>query len=160
MVQTEERRPRLDSRLASAGAEYLVLGRLLVEGIQGFKAYANFPGYDLVVVNPRNNRSCRIQVKSRWATDYDKAFPIKSFDCDFVVLVALNRGFRYRKKPTIEDTGKRAVQFYVLPVDVVRKAREPRSRWGKSSLRRVPQSEQYLDNWDLLKSFLGMAGSH
>jgi len=39
---------RLDSSLESAGAEFLVLGHLLIEGIQAFKAYTNFPGYDFL----------------------------------------------------------------------------------------------------------------
>jgi hypothetical protein len=32
----------------------------------------NFPGYDLVAFNPARKISCRIHVKSRWATDYDE----------------------------------------------------------------------------------------
>jgi len=85
---------RLDSSLESAGAEFLVLGHLLIAGIQAFKAYTNFPGYDIIATHPETNRSCRIQVKSRWATDFDGGFPIRNFDCDFIVFVALNRGFR------------------------------------------------------------------
>src|SRR5215831_5995295 len=34
---------RLDSSLESAGAEFLVLGHLLIAGIQAFKAYTNSP---------------------------------------------------------------------------------------------------------------------
>ena len=98
---------KLDTSLESSGAEFLVLGNLLVEGIQAFKAYTNFPGYDLVATSAENNRSCRIQVKSRWATDFDGGFPIKNFDCDFVVFVALNRGYRNRRKKHGEDTGRR-----------------------------------------------------
>lgn len=91
---------RLDSRLENVGAEFLVLGHLLIEKIEAHKAYTNYPGYDIVAINPESERTCRIQVKSRWATDYNKRFPIKNFDCDFVVLAALNRGYRgYRHKP-------------------------------------------------------------
>jgi|SRR6516164_1192944 hypothetical protein len=89
---------RQDTKLEQEGAEFLVLGALLTEGIQSFKAYVNFAGYDLVAVNPKSRKSARIQVKSRWATDYDGTFPIRNFNCDFVVLVALNRGYRFRKK--------------------------------------------------------------
>jgi hypothetical protein len=95
---------RLDTSLESAGAEFLVLGRLLLEGVQAFKAYTNFPGYDIIATNPERNTSCRIQVKSRWATDYDGGFPIRHFGCDFVVLAVLNRDFRYRKRATQEDS--------------------------------------------------------
>jgi hypothetical protein len=77
MDNVERVRPRLNSSLEAAGAEFLVLGLLLVEGIQASKAYTNFPGYDLVAVNPDRGLSCRIQVRSRWATDFDGGFPIK-----------------------------------------------------------------------------------
>src|SRR5690348_17990101 len=88
---------RQNTKLESEGAEFLVLGNLLIVGISCFKAYVNFPGYDLVAINPEKSKSARIQVKSRWATNYDKSFPIKNFECDFVVHVALNRGFRFGK---------------------------------------------------------------
>jgi hypothetical protein len=88
---------RLDSKLEAQGAEFLVLGHLLIEGIRAYKNYTNAPGYDLVAVHPEANRSARIQVKSRWATDFDGGFLIKTFECDFVVFVRLNRGYRYGK---------------------------------------------------------------
>jgi hypothetical protein len=86
---------RQDTRLESEGAEFLILGLLLIEGIHCFKAYTNFAGYDLVAVDPASDRTARIQVKSRWTTDYNRRFPVKNFACDFVVFAALNRGFRY-----------------------------------------------------------------
>ena len=89
---------RKDTKLEAAGAEFLVLGCLLIEGVACYKAYINFPGYDLTAVNPETKKVARIQVKSRWATDYDRSFPIKSFECDFVVHVALNRGYASGKK--------------------------------------------------------------
>lgn len=146
--------PRLDTSLETEGAEFLVLGNLLIEGIQAFKAYVNFPGYDIIATNPEKNLSCRVQVKSRWATDYDGGFPIRNFDCDFVVLVALNRGFR-RKKRAGGKEGRKAPDFYVFPVDIVRNAQDPRSKWGKAFLRRMDNPEQYLGRWDLVKQHLG-----
>lgn len=145
---------RLDTSLEQAGAEFLVLGHLLVEGIQAFKAYTNFPGYDIIATNPEKNLSCRVQVKSRWATDFDGGFPIRNFDCDFVVLVALNRGYRHRKKPTAEDRGRREPLFYVMPVEIVKLAQDPNSGWGKVFLRRMNSPTQYLSNWGLIKAFL------
>src|SRR5437762_7551837 len=96
--------PRQDTRLESEGAEFLVLGQLLIEGIPAYKTYTNQGGYDLVAVWPETNRSARIQVKSRWATDAN-SFLIKRFDCDFVVLVRLNRGYRFSgaKKRALEQ---------------------------------------------------------
>jgi hypothetical protein len=145
---------RLDTSLEQAGAEFLVLGHLLVEGIQAFKAYTNFPGYDIIATNPEKNLSCRVQVKSRWATDFDRAFLIRNFDCDFVVLVALNRGYRYGKKPTVEDSGRYEPLFYVVPVEIVKLAQDPNNRWGKVFLQRMNDPEQYLSNWSLVKAFL------
>jgi hypothetical protein len=97
---------RLNTSLESARAEFLVLGHLLIEGIQAFTASTNFPGYDIIATHPEKNRSCRIQVKSRWATDFDGGFPMRNFNCDFIVFVALNRGFRYRKKSVDVQHGR------------------------------------------------------
>jgi hypothetical protein len=146
--------PRLDTSVESAGAEFLVLGNLLIEGIQAFKAYTNFPGYDIIATSPDKKRSCRIQVKSRWATDFDGGFPIRNFDCDFVVLAILNRGYRYRKRATPSDTGRKAPAFYVFPVDIVSTAQDKRSKWGKAFLRNIADVEKYRDNWALVSDHL------
>jgi hypothetical protein len=135
----------------------LVLGLLLVEGIQATKAYTRFPGYDLLAFNPENERQARLQVKSRWATDYDKGFPIKNFETDFVVHVALNRGYRYRRRQTAEDDGRRAPLVYVFPVDVVAVALRPSRAWNKVRLYDIPEAERYLDNWDLVRDFLALS---
>lgn len=76
---------RHDTKLEAEGAEFLVFGMLLVDGLKAFKAYTNFAGYDLVALEPGTCRSARIQVKSRWATNYDRSFAIKNFDCDSVL---------------------------------------------------------------------------
>jgi hypothetical protein len=146
---------RLDTSLEAAGAEFLVLGRLLLEGIQSFKAQTNFPGYDIIATNPERNRSCRIQVKSRWATDYDGGFLIRHFACDFVVLAVLNRGYRYRKRNPGDDDGVRPPEFYVFPVDVVVAGRHPGSKWGKVFLRNMQEPDRYRDDWGAIKRFLG-----
>ena len=146
---------RQNTRLEAEGAEFLVLGSLLIEGIQCFKAYTNFAGYDLVAVEPLSGRSARIQVKSRWATDYDRSFAINNFDCDFVVLAALNLGIRFRKvvgKP--EGQGRSAPQLYCFPVEVVRSARSPTDSWGKVSLSRIPDVNAYEDAWHLVRQHL------
>ena len=137
---------RQDTKLESEGAEFLVLGCLLIEGISCFKAYSNFRGYDLIATNPEKNRVARIQVKSRWATDYDKSFPIRSYACDFVVHVALNRGYRFGKKGKAQDSGVRDPYFFVFPVEVVQAARNPKSNWGKTNIRNVPAFETYRSN--------------
>ena len=95
---------RLNTQLESSGAEFLVLGYLLIEGISAYKAYHNFKGYDVVAVNPENNKSARIQVKSRFKTNWE-GFIINSKESDFVVFVALNRG--YTKSKTNGEYGKK-----------------------------------------------------
>jgi hypothetical protein len=146
---------RLRSDLEAEGAEFLVLGLLLVERIQAMKAYTNFPGYDLVAFNPEANLSCRIQVKSRWATDYDKSFPLKNTDTDFVVHAALNRGYRYRRKAKPEDDGRRPPEIYVFPVEIAEAAARNSGAWGdKVYLRSIPDAVQYVDKWDLIRDFL------
>jgi hypothetical protein len=146
---------RQDTKLEQEGAEFLVLGALLTEGIQSFKAYVNFAGYDLVAVNPTSRKSARIQVKSRWATDYDQTFPIRNFNCDFVVLVALNRGYRFRLKSKLaSDSGRKAPQFYCFPVDLVKKAQDPKSKWGKVPIRGIPDLPKYENAWELVRKFI------
>jgi hypothetical protein len=145
---------RRNTKLECEGAEFLVLGNLLADGISCYKAYVNFPGYDLFAVNPRTKKIARIQVKSRWATNYDKSFPIKNFDCDFVVHVALNRGYAFGKRSSDSDSGIKSPDFYILPVEIVRKAQERKSSWGKVHIRRIPEIKRYKENWRLIRDFL------
>lgn len=145
---------RQDTKLEAQGAEFLVLGSLLIEGISCYKSYVNFPGYDLVAIDPERGTTARIQVKSRWATDYDQSFPIKSFECDFVVHVALNRGYRFRKKATNQGPGVGDPVFYVFPVDVIKKAHIPREKWSKVRLAHIPGFQDYKSSWPLIAKFL------
>ncbi|GHB13563.1 hypothetical protein [Modicisalibacter luteus] len=55
---------RLKTHLKAEGAEFLVLGQLLLHRIPSYKTYTNMPGYDLVATHPENNTSARIQVKA------------------------------------------------------------------------------------------------
>jgi hypothetical protein len=145
---------RQDTKLESEGAEFLVLGHLLLAGVPCFKAYVNFPGYDLVATNSDTGRSVRIQVKSRWATNYDKSFPIKNFGCEFVVHVALNRGYRFGKTPKEGDTGVRQPDYYVFPVEVIRRAQNEGDKWGKVTISNIPNFQQYRDAWHLIREHL------
>lgn len=142
-----------DTKLESEGAEILVLGYLLIEGVSAYKAYINFPGYDLTAVNPETKKVARIQVKSRWATDYDNSFPLKNLDCDFVVHVALNRGYRFGKRKNIKDNRIKSPTFYIFPIDVILKARNDNG-WNKVQIKKVENLEMYIDNWTLIKQYL------
>jgi hypothetical protein len=143
--------PRLNTKLESEGAEFLVLGHLLLEGIPAFKSYTNFPGYDLIATNALNNTSAKIQVKSRFKTDWG-GFIIKNVDCDFVVLVTLNRG--YTKPRRNGDTGVRPPDFYIFPIDYVLQVRDPNNAWDKIKKGRMVGFEQYMNEWILIKDFL------
>jgi hypothetical protein len=143
--------------LESEGAEFLVLGNMLIEGIPCYKAYVNFRGYDLLALNPEQSKVARIQVKSRWATDYDRSFPIKNFHCDFVVHVALNRGYRFRKTPKQGDTGLKDPVYYVFPTAVVRASQNVGDKWGKVTITNIPELDRYRNNWGLIADFLGVA---
>ncbi|MCG7393683.1 hypothetical protein MHY87_12265 [Microvirga sp. ACRRW] len=144
---------RLNSRLEAEGAEFLVLGQLLIEGVPTFKTYTRNPDYDLVATNPENNKSARIQVKSRWATDYDGGFLISRFDFDFLVFVELNRGYRYARKASVEN-GKKSPSYYVFTPDLAKAALYEKSSWGKALLNRIPNVEHHREAWHLIKEYL------
>ena len=69
----------------------------MIRGVYATKAYTRYPGWDMLATNPETGKTCRVQVKARSATDFYGGFHIKNFDAEFVVLVALNRGYRCRK---------------------------------------------------------------
>lgn len=142
---------RRNTKLEAEGAEFLVLGHLLLNKISAFKAYVNFPGYDLIAADAENNTSARIQVKSRYQTNWD-GFIIKNFDCDFVVFVPLNRGYSKTRKNG--DKGIKEPEFYVMPTLYVQKIRDPENNWGKIVKSRLVGLDQYQDRWDLIKEFL------
>ena len=102
---------RQNTRLESEGAEFLVLGNLLILGIPAYKSYTTMAGYDLVAINPDQNSSVRIQVKSRWRRGA-RGFIIRNFDCDFVVVVHLNKEAKSSDKEVLPP------EFYILPVAV------------------------------------------
>ncbi len=145
---------RLDTKLEAEAAEFLVLGNLLLNRISAFKAYVNFPGYDLIATNADNNSSARLQVKSRYRTDWD-GFIINNRNCDFVIFVALNRGFGIPKKNG--DSGIMPPEFYILPIAWVENVRDPANAWGKITKNRLTGITEYKDRWDLISAHLAGA---
>ena len=146
---------RLDSRLEAEGAEFLVLGHLLLEGIQATKAYTRYPGYDLIAANPAARRLCKIQVKSRWATDYDRKFPIKAdTDCDFVVFVELNRGYRGYRRRAAAGGGQKPPRFFVFPANKLNPHVKVAGGWSKVALADIANHDIYLDGWQRIRKFL------
>ncbi len=135
--------PRQNTRLEAQGAEFLVLGQLLVEGIQAYKMYVNMPGYDVLAVNPEANRVARVSVKSRWSASA-KGLLINNFDSDFVVIVKLNRG-------TTEPT---PVQYYVIPTRQLSTLKRSAPPWGKINFSAIPNFQSYMDEWHRIRAFL------
>src|SRR5690349_15373048 len=97
------RRDWLRLPVVSAGAEFLVMGHLMRRNILAYKAPQNNEGYDLICIHPdpshRPGRGekpqVRVQVKSRYATDCDRGFPVKdkTFGAfDFLIVAFLNIG--------------------------------------------------------------------
>ena len=149
----KEKSKRKDTKLESEGAEFLVLGHLLIMGVNSYKAYVNYPGYDLIATNPEKGKICKLQVKSRWATDYDKSFPIKSLESDFVVHVALNRGYSFSKKNKIDDDGVQSPKYYIIPTKTIAKYRRS-GNWNKVKITDIPNYQKYDNNWNQILSFL------
>lgn len=135
--------------VVSLGAEYLVMGNLMRRNILTYKAPPNNEGYDLICIHPdpqKSSKALRIQVKSRYQSDCDRAFPVKekSFDSfDFLVIVFLNIGYFYRK--TIPDKPVYETEFYVLPNTFIREHHHiVKSGWQKVKTKNV-NMEEYKD---------------
>lgn len=56
-VDMATKQTQQNTKLESEGAEFLVLGNLLLQGVSCFKAYVNFPSYDLVATNAATRRN-------------------------------------------------------------------------------------------------------
>ena len=132
--------------VVSASAEYLVMGYLMRRNILTYKAPPNNEGYDLICIHPDPRHihgngelaQVRIQVKSRYATDCDRGFPVKeiSFEAfDFLVVVFLNIGKFYGKYDGSEGAGE--PEFYTLPNAFVRQHHQASSSWPKVRLKNL-----------------------
>ena len=130
--------------IVSAGAEFLVMGHLMRRNVLTYKAPQNHEGYDLICIhpNPRHQlgpgevSQVRVQVKSRYATDCDRGFPVKeaSLDAfDFLVVAFLNIGKFYNKNDG--STGMREPEFFTLTPEFVRQHHNALSSWQKVMLK-------------------------
>jgi hypothetical protein len=139
--------PRQNTRLESEGAEFLVLGNLLIQGVAAYKSYTNMAGYDIVATKPETNRSARIQVKSRWRTGAE-GFIINNFNTDFVGVVLLNRGSKSGAGKVFPP------EFYVFPVAALQGLHRSEN-WGKVSLSKIVDFGLAKDRWGIITEFLG-----
>ena len=130
--------------VVSEGAEYLVMGLLMRRNILAYKAPPGNEGYDLICIHPdprhvpsKGERAqVRVQVKSRYQTDCDRAFPLKEKGLDafdFLVIVFLNIGkFSGKHDGSI---GAAAPEFYTLHADFIRANHHQIGDWQKVKLR-------------------------
>ena len=124
------------------------MGYLMRRNILAYKAPPNNEGYDLICIHPDPRHipqpgelaQVRVQVKSRYATDCDRGFPVKevSLDAfDFLIVVFLNIGKFFGKNDG--SSGEREPEFYTFPREFIkehhdatssgrRSCAEPRSR--------------------------------
>lgn len=90
----------------------------------------------------------------RHATEFDRSFDVGTFDFDFLVLVALNRGNAYKKRPA--DGGDvREPEFWVLPASVAEQAAMGAASRRRVSLRKLGTSaKDYVGAWWLIREFI------
>jgi len=123
--------------LKSHGAEFLVQGYLMRRNILTYKAPPNNEGYDLICIHPDPGKKLhpiRVQVKSRYATDCDRGFPVKEqtfINFDFLIVAFLNVGNFYRSRAA----GKQEPEFYTLPTEFIKQHHNKTSSWEKVLLR-------------------------
>jgi len=111
--------------VVSLSAEYLVLGQLMRRNILAYKAPPNNEGYDLICIHPdprQSTKIIRVQVKSRYQTDCDRAFPVKgkTFGAfEYLIVVFLNIGFFFSRVG--DENGRQAPEYFTLPREFVEK---------------------------------------
>ena len=151
---------RKDTTLASSGVEFLVLGELLIREIESHKSYGNQKAYDIVSVNPSNNKSARIQVKCKnYMGDFGFYLNSPEKVCDFYVFV--NTGiYKYVKR---KSDGKRVTElidsekkrFFIMDYKTTQKyKRTDRNGTDWLSMKVDVPFEEYEDNWTQIKDFL------
>jgi hypothetical protein len=155
--------------VVSAGAEFLVMGHLMRRNILAYKAPPNNEGYDLICIHPDPRHrpaknelpQVRVQVKSRYATDCDRGFPVKEASLeafDFLIVAFLNIGKFFGKNDG--TNGSREPEFYTLSRDFIREHHDASSSWQKVKLRKLEAEIEPFKNdagFELIAEALGVA---
>jgi hypothetical protein len=142
--------------VVSAGAEHLVMGYLMRRNILAYKAPQGNEGYDLICIHPDPRHrpgpselpQVRVQVKSRYATDCDRGFPVKeeSLDAfDFLVVAFLNIGKFMGGNDG--SGGEAEPEFFTLPNAFVRRHHDATSTWQKVKLKKLADEIEPFKNY-------------
>ena len=131
--------------VVSLGAEHLAIGYLMRRNILAYKAPPNNQGYDLICIHPdpsKSERVVRVQVKSRYQTDCDRAFPVKekTFEqFDYLMVVFLNIGYFFGKSG--KENGIQPPEILTVPSKVIKGLHyKPQSGFQKVRMKGVDVS--------------------
>lgn len=139
-----EKKDWLRLPVVSAGSEYFVMGLLMRRNILTYKAPPGNEGYDLICIHPDprhrptkgQKAQIRVQVKSRYATDCNRSFPVKERSLkafDYLIVAFMNIGKFYRHNDG--STGSSQPEIFTFPRKFIQQHHDKSSSWEKVMLK-------------------------